>query len=67
MENMIEGFCGLKDYKLVSKRLKVADNFPASKLGNFLQFVKKNRMKRKSACLTFEVNFYIVNVDPIHR
>ena len=52
MENLIGSFCESREYGSVSKKLKATDS--NVKIEKFVQYVTKNRGKRKST-LSFEV------------
>ena len=56
MENIIEGFCDLKDYKSVLKKLHAVTSLSNNEVKKFVHYVKENRNKRKSTALSFEVS-----------
>ena len=56
MENFIEGFCGSRDYKSVSKKLDADTSLSKNEVKKFVDYVKENRNKRKSTALSFEVS-----------
>ena len=59
MENIVEGFCGSRDYKSVSKKLKAAISLSNNQMNKFVDYMKKNRSKRKSTALSFEVSLVL--------
>ena len=56
MEFFTEGFCALKDYKSASKKLKSDSSLSGDTVGQFIQYVKEKRNKRKSCGLSFDVS-----------
>ena len=62
MESFSEGFCDLKKYELVTKKLKGPSKLADDTVAKFIQFVKENRNKRKSSALSFEVSLKVFDI-----
>ena len=56
MEIIIEGFCDLRNYKSISKKLHAVTSLSNNEVKKFVDYVKENRNKRKSTALSFEVS-----------
>ena len=59
METIIGGFCDLKDYKSVSKKLDAVTSLSKNEVNKFVHYVKENGNKRKATALSFEVSLVL--------